>query len=264
MQTQGSTVLLTGATGGLGQAIARALHARGAELFLTGRRPDVLESLAAELAGSRALVADLSDRADVEGLLARAGEPDILIANAGIPAAGRLETFTPEQVDRTLDVNLRAPVMLAHALLPGMLERGSGHLLFMSSIAGKTALPGNPLYHATKFGLRGFAAALRADLNDSGVGVSCVFPGFIRDAGLFAESGMKLPPGVGTRSPQDVARATIDAIERNRGEVDVASFAQRGGAILAGLAPDVAASVVRRLGGTDIARTAEAGLRDKR
>ncbi len=264
MQIRGSTVLLTGATGGLGQAIAHALRARGAELVLTGRRPDVLESLAAELAGSRTLVADLGERADVERLLAQAGKPDILIANAGIPAAGRLETFTPEQVDRTLDVNLRAPIVLAHALLPGMLERHRGHLLFMSSIAGKTALPGNPLYHATKYGLRGFAAALRTDLNASGVGVSCVFPGFIRDAGLFAESGMKLPPGVGTRSPQDVARATIDAIERNRGEVDVASFAQRGGAILAGFAPDIAASVVRRLGGADIARTAEAGLRDKR
>ena len=86
-----------------------------------------------------------------------------------------------------------------------MLERRRGHLLFISSIAGKTTVPGNPLYHATKFGLRGFAAALREDLHGSGVGGSCVFPGFIRDAGIFADSGVKLPPGVGTRSPEDVA-----------------------------------------------------------
>ena len=85
------------------------------------------------------------------------------------------------------------------------------------------------------------------------MGVSCVFPGFIRDAGMFADSGAKLPPGVGTRSPEDVARAVVDAIERNRGEVDVASLAQRGGAVLAGLAPDLAASVARRLGGVGIA-----------
>ena len=229
MQISGSTVLLTGATGGLGQAIARALHGRGAELVLSGRRADVLEPLAAELDGSRTRVVDLSVPAEVQLLAKEAGEVDILIANAGIPAAGRLETFTQEQVDRTLDVNLRAPIVLAHALLPAMLERGSGHLLFMSSIAGKTTVPGNPLYHATKYGLRGFAAALRADLHHSGVGVSCVFPGFIRDVGMFAESGIKLPPGVGTRSPQDVARADdrCDRAQSPRGRCRVPRAARR-------------------------------------
>jgi short-subunit dehydrogenase len=260
----GSSVLLTGATGGLGQAIARALDARGGELRLVARRTDVLERLACELDGARTLVADLSDRAAVARLVQEIGETDILIANAAIPAAGRLESFTLAEVDHTLDVNLRAPVALAHALLPGMLERRRGHLLFVSSIAGKTAVPGNPLYHATKYGLRGFAAALRTDLHDSGVGVSCIFPGFIRDAGIFAESGVKLPPGTGTRSPEDVARAVVQAIERNRGEVDVASFAQRGGVALAGLAPDLAARVVRRFGGLEIAREMEQALRDKR
>jgi uncharacterized protein len=263
VQISGSTVLLTGASGGLGQAIARALSERGAKLILTGRRADVLEPLASEL-DARALSVDLDVPAEIERLLGQAGDVDILIANAGVPAAGRLETFTLGQVDRTLDVNLRAPVVLAHALLPGMLERGRGHLLFMSSIAGKTTVPGAPLYHATKYGLRGFAAALRSDLHGSGVSASCVFPGFIRDAGIFADSGAKLPPGVGTRSPEDVARGVIVAIERDRGEVDVASLTQRGGAVIAGLAPDLSASVVRRLGGTEIAQEMERSLRDKR
>ncbi len=264
MKISGATVLLTGATGGLGQAIARAVSRRGGRLILTGRRTDVLEPLAAEVAGARTLAVDLSDGAAVGRLIEEAGDADILIANAGIPAAGRLESFTRAEVDRTLDVNLRAPVVLAHALLPAMLQRRRGHLLFMSSIAGKTAVPGNPLYHTTKYGLRGFAAALRTDLHESGVGVSCIFPGFIRDAGIFAESGVKLPPGAGTRSPEDVAAAVVRAIEDNRGEVDVASFTQRGGAILAGLAPDLSAKVVRRLGGLDIAREMEQALRDKR
>jgi len=189
---------------------------------------------------------------------------DVLLANAALPAAGRLESFTQAEVDRTLDVNLRAPVTLAHALLPAMLARRRGHLVFISSISGKTAVPGNPLYHATKYGLRGFAAALRTDLHGSGVGVSCIFPGFIRDAGIFAESGVKLPPGVGTRSPEDVARAVVKAIERDRGELDVASLPQRGGVILSGLAPDLAAKVVRRLGGRDVAREMEQALREKR
>ena len=263
MKVSGSTALITGATGGLGYAIAWALAEHGGNLILTGRRTEVLEPLAAEL-GARALAVDLSKAAAVDRLVREAGEVDILVANAGIPAAGRLETFTLEEVDRTLDVNLRSAIVLAHALLPGMLERGRGHLLFMSSIAGKATVPGAPLYHTTKYGLRGFAAALRADLHDSGVGVSCVFPGFIRDAGIFAESGAKLPPGVGTRSPEDVAQAVLDAIERNRGEVDVASLAQRGGAVLAGLAPDISANVVRRLGGVDIAQEMERSLRDKR
>jgi uncharacterized protein len=264
MQIAGSTVLVTGATGGLGQAIARALYARDAELILTGRRTDLLQALADELPGARTLAASLDDAAAVERLVADAGEVDVLIANAGIPAAGRLESFTVAELDRTLDVNLRAPIALAHGLLPGMLARDHGHLLFVSSIAGKTVVPGNPLYHATKFGLRGFAAGLRSDLLGSGVGVSCVFPGFIRDAGIFAESGVELPPGAGTRSPQDVARGVVDAIERDRGEVDVAPLFQRGGAIVAQLAPDLSTRVVRRLGALEIGQQMERALRDKR
>ncbi len=264
VQISGARVLLTGATGGLGQAIAHRVHARGGELALVGRRVDVLERLSLELGGAATFAVDLNDRDAVERLAADAADTDILIANAGIPAAGRLESFTAEQLDRTLDVNLRAPIALAHALLPALLERRRGHLVFISSIAGKTAVPGNPLYHATKYGLRGFAAAMRTDLHDDGIGVSCIFPGFIRDAGIFAESEVKLPPGVGTRSPDDVARAVVQAIERDRGEVDVASVAQRGGAAISALAPDVAAGVVRRLGGPEIARKMEQALRDKR
>jgi short-subunit dehydrogenase len=263
VQISGSTVLLTGASGGIGQAIARAIGARGGHLILTGRRIGILELLAAEL-GARALAVDLSQAAGLERLVEQTGDLDILIANAGIPAAGRLESFTLTELDRALDVNLRAPIALAHALLDGMLERRRGHLLFISSIAGKTAVPGNPLYHATKYGLRGFAAGLRTDLHGSGVGVSCIFPGFIRDAGIFADSGVKLPPGMGTRSPKDVAAAVVRAIERDRGELDVASLPQRGGAMLAGLAPDLSAAVVRRLGGEGIARQMDEALRDKR
>ncbi len=264
MQIAGSSVLLTGATGGLGQAIARALHARGAQLTLTGRRTDdVLEPLAAEL-GARALAADLSDRVEVERLLDEAGDVDILIANAALPASGRLESFSIEEIDRALEVNLRAPIVLARALLPQMLQRGRGHLLFVSSLAGKAPAPGSSIYNATKSGLRGFAAALRTDLHGSGVGVSAVFPGFIRDAGFFADTGIQLPRGVGTRSPEDVARAVVDAIERDRGEVDVAPFGLRIGAIVSGLAPEVAAGVSRRLGGEAVAREFEAAQRDKR
>jgi short-subunit dehydrogenase len=263
MQISGSTILLTGATGGLGHAIARALHQRGGKLILTGRRTDVLEPLAAEL-DARALAVDLSDPAEVDRLVAEAGEVDILIANAGLPATGRLESFTMAEIDRALAVNLRAPIALAHALAPGMIERGRGHLSFMCSLNSKVVTPQTAIYNATKFGLRGFAAALRVDLRANGVEASAVFPGFIRDAGFFADSGVKLPPGVGTRSPQDVARAVISAIERNRGEVDVAPLTLRLGSAFAGLAPEVAATVNRKLGADKIAGEFAAGNADKR
>ncbi len=263
MQISGATVLLTGASGGIGHAIARELHGRGAELTLTGRRTDVLDTLAAEV-GGRALVIDLSDAAEVERLVVEAGEIDILVSNAALPGSGRLESYTQEQIDRALDVNLRAPIVLAHALLPTMVGRGRGHLLFVASLQGKAGTPNASLYCASKFGIRGFALGLREDLHASGVGVSTVFPGFIRDAGLFADSGVKLPPGVGTRAPEDVARAVVRAIERNRAEIDVAPLALRAGTIVAGIAPQLAANVSRRLGSEEIAHAVGSTQRDKR
>jgi uncharacterized protein len=263
MQIAGSTVLLTGATGGIGHAIARALAERGATLILSGRRVDVLEPLARELDG-RPLAVDLAEPAEIERLVREAGEVDILVANAALPAAGTLDSFSLQEIDRALDVNLRAPIVLAHALAPAMVERGSGHLLFMSSLAGKAATPGTGLYNASKFGLRGFAAALRADLRTTGVGVSTVFPGFIRDAGMFADAGVTLPPGIGTRTPQDVAKAVVRAIERNRGELDVAPLPLRVSTVFASLAPELAGSVARRIGSEEITRQMEAGQRDKR
>jgi len=263
VQIAGSSVLLTGASGGIGHAIARALHARGAALTLSGRRASVLTPLATEL-GARALTADLSDRVAVERLLDDAGDIEILVANAALPASGRLESFTVQEIDRALEVNLRAPIVLARALLPMMLERGRGHLLFVSSLAGKAPAPGASVYNASKAGVRGFASALRADLHGSGVGASAIFPGFIRDAGMFADAHVELPSAVGTRTPEDVARAVISAIEHNRGEIDVAPLGLRIGAMFAGLAPGIATNLSRRMGSDDIARQIGVGQRDKR
>jgi short-subunit dehydrogenase len=259
----GSTVLLTGASGGIGHAIARALAGGGASLTISGRRAEVLQELASDCS-ARVIAADLADREQVADLIAQTGSVDILVANAALPASGLVQSYTPEQVDRSLEVNLRAPVAIARALLPGMIERGHGHLVFMSSLSGKAATPGSALYSAAKFGLRGFAGALREDLRDSGVGVSTIFPGFIRDAGMFADSGVKLPPGVGTRTPEDVARAVVRAIERNRGEVDVAPLALRLSTVFAGVAPEAANRLGRLLGSQAISRELGEAQRDKR
>ena len=262
-EIRGSRILLTGASGGIGQAIARALAERGATLILTGRRAEVLEPLAQEL-GGRALAVDLADRDAPEQLARDAGDVDVLVNNAALPASGTLDDYTLDQVDRALDVNLRAPIALAKLFAEPMKRRRRGHLVFISSLSGKSAQPGGSLYSATKFGMRGFALGLREDLRDSGVGVSTVFPGFIRDAGMFAEAGVELPKGVATRSPQDVAAGVVRAIEQNRSEVAVAPLSLRAGAAIAGLAPELAGNVSRRLGNAKISAQLAAGQRDKR
>ncbi len=259
----GATVLLTGASGGLGQAIARAFAVRGARLVLSGRRADVLEALALEV-GGRVVTCDLARREDVDRLLDAAGEVDVLVANAALPASGTLLELDQAQIDMMLEVNLRAPVALARALAPMMAARGCGHMVFVSSLAGKAASPYSSLYSATKFGLRGFALGIREDLRPHGVGVSVVLPGFIRGAGMFADADIELPRGVGTRSPQDVAAGVIRAIERNRAEVEVAPADLRVGAAIAGLAPELAARFSRRLGGAKIASDLAEAQRGKR
>jgi short-subunit dehydrogenase len=261
----GARVLLTGASGGIGNAIARALHERGAALAITGRRADALERLRDEL-GDRVevLVADLCDRGDVEALPGRAGDVDVLVANAGLPGSGSLDSFSPEQIDRAIEVNLRAPIQLTLALLPGMRERGRGHLVYVSSLSGKIPAAGATVYAATKFGLRGFGASLHDELHGTGVGATTVFPGFISDAGMFADSGVKLPPGVGTKPPEKVAAAVIEGIEKGRVEIDIAPIALRATGKLAGIAPAAVSAVNRRFGGRDIAHGLAEAQREKR
>ena len=263
VQLDNSTALVTGATGGIGQAIVRALHARGATVIASGRKREVLEKIAAELDGVEPLVADLSDPAQVATLV-DGRRIDVLVANAALPASGRLDSFSAEEIDRALDVNLRAPMQLARTLAPQMAERGTGHVVFISSLSGKMASAGASIYNATKFGLRGFSFALNEELRGTGVGATTVFPGFIRDAGMFADSGAKLPRGVGTRTPDDVAKAVIQGIERNRAEIAVAPVSLASGARLFGLAPGLVAGVNRRLGSDPLAESIAAGQRDKR
>lgn len=263
MQLRDRTVLLTGATGGLGHAIARACARRGASLVLTGRRTGVLEDLATEL-GAERIAVDLADRLQIDALLDAHGDADILIANAGLPATGGITELTRAQIDLMLDVNLRAAILLAHRMVPGMLARRAGHLVFMSSLSGKVPSAYSSMYAATKFGMRGFAGALREELHGTGVGVSTVFPGFIRDAGFFAQADVELPPGVGTKSPEDVAEATVRAIERNLREVDVAPLSMRAGVKIAGLAPELASRFQRRMGAGDVAERFAAAQADRR
>jgi short-subunit dehydrogenase len=263
MKLAGSRVLLTGATGGIGRVLAGALAAQGAQLVLSGRRADALEALCAEL-GAEMIAADLALASDVERLAEQAGRVDVLIANAALPASGHLLELSQAEIDVMLNVDLRAPIALVRALAPAMVARGHGHIAIVSSLAGKAATPASSIYSAAKFGLRGFAHSARADLRAGGVGVSVVLPGFVRDAGMFADTGVTLPRGVGTSSPAQVAAAVISAIEHNRAEVTVAPLAVRVGAGFAALAPSLAALGQRALGAGALARRVSAAQTDKR
>ncbi|MCV7315265.1 SDR family NAD(P)-dependent oxidoreductase [Mycolicibacillus parakoreensis] len=263
MQVRGATVLLTGATGGIGRALAEELSARGAEVMLTGRRTDVLEPLANGL-GARALSVDLADRGAIGALMRSVGDIDILVANAALPATGLLADYSIDEIDRALEVNLRAPIVMAKLAADRMAARRRGHLVFLSSLSGKTASGRASLYNATKFGIRGFALALREDMRPHDIGVSTVFPGYISDAGMFADSGATLPRGITTRSPQHVAQATLKAIEKNLAEVDVAPLGLRLLALLGGVAPSVTTALQRRLGADAITERLAEGQRYKR
>ncbi len=267
MHLSGARVLLTGATGGIGHAVARSLRAAGAELVLTGRRTEVLAGLAAELK-AELVACDLADRAAVaglvDGLLGGTVQIDVLVANAALPGSGEVVDFTQEQIDRVLEVNLRAPIALSRALLPGMLERRRGHQVFVGSVLSLSVSPGSALYAATKSGIRGYAHGLRQDLHATGVGASVILPGFVRDAGMFAESGASLPRGVRTSAPEEVAEGVVRAIVHDKGEIVVAPREVRAGALIGSIAPGLSATVQRRAGAARIAGSIAEGQRRKR
>lgn len=233
-EVAGKTALLTGASSGLGPVIARRLHGQGVRFILSARRQAELDSLARELVGSRVITADLARRGEAERLAAEAGPVDMLIANAGIPVSGALADLEVSDIDRGLEVNLRAAIVLTRLLLGQMVQRGSGHVVLMASLAGQVPGARNSVYNATKFGLRGFSHALRTELRGTGVGVSAISPSYVRETGMWHESGQHSPFEV---SPGPVAEAVLRAIREDRAEITVAPFWERFGGRLALVAP---------------------------
>jgi len=181
----GKTALITGASGGIGAEIARAFHAQGANVVLSGTREPVLRDLAGQL-GARAsvAVADLSDPAAVDGLVeaaeAAAGQPlDILVANAGVTRDGLLLRMKDADWDTVLRVNLDSYFRLSRAALKGMMRRRSGRIIGITSVVGVTGNPGQVNYAASKAGMIGFSKSLAQEIATRGITVNCVAPGFI-------------------------------------------------------------------------------------
>lgn len=183
-QLNGKTALVTGASGGLGGAIARALHAQGATVALSGTRKEALDALAGEL-GERVhvLPCDLSDAAQVEALVPSAekamGGLDILVNNAGLTRDGLIMRMKDDDWDKVIAVNLSAAFRLSRAAVKGMMRRKSGRVVSITSVVGVTGNPGQTNYCASKAGLIGMTKSLAAEVASRNITVNCVAPGFI-------------------------------------------------------------------------------------
>jgi short-subunit dehydrogenase len=233
LDLQEATAIVTGASRGIGPHIAFALAERGARIAITARNESELAAVADELERRGAFVvaipADLTSAADRRALVERArerfGSIDVLVNNAGGDPQRRFHDLSEDELQAVVELNLTAPLMLTRLVLPGMLERGRGHVVNVSSMAGRTGFPFTEAYAAAKDGLIGFTRVLRGDYRRSGVSASTLILGPIRDAGVgqrtAEEVGLKLPPKAVTASPAAVGRAAVRAIVKDKAEIAV-------------------------------------------
>ena len=252
----GTRAVVTGASRGIGRAVAHVLAARGATVGLAARSTGDLEALAAELPGTHhPLTCDVALPASVatavEQFVAAAGGLDLLVANAGIAHYEPVATQSLEHIEQMTQVNWLGTVHTVQAALPFLLEQGRGHIVVMSSGAGLRAFPGAAAYGATKAAQRTFAEALRHELAGSGVSLTTVYPGEIRTS-LHAHELTRMPEwyrgGPKAATPEALARRVVAAVERDRRELHFRSLV-KGMAMLNGLSPAAADRVLRRLRG---------------
>jgi short-subunit dehydrogenase len=259
---RGAHALVTGGSRGLGPYIARALAGEGAHLTLTARSADSLREVAEELAGNgtrlHTVAADVCDdgarRRLVEEAESALGPIDILVNNAGIEWIVPYTDLTPDRIERMIRTNLEAPLILSRLVLEGMIERGHGHLVMMSSLGGKKGSPYSATYAATKAGLIAWTSGLRIELQDTGVSASVICPGFVSEAGMFAVRTQKAPRVLGTSTPEAVASAVVRAIQRDVFEIIVNPGPVRAMMVFEHLSPGFARWVLEKAGVYDYYR----------
>jgi len=256
---RGSTVILTGACGGIGSCVARSLAAEGANLFLTAFPGQALPALCDQLRDkgirTQYSVADLSEREErirvVRDAEREFGSIDILINNAGVEVSSFFHELPNDLMRDILSVNLEAPMMLAQLVLPAMLERKFGHIVNISSLAGKSGPGFQEPYAATKAALIAFTYSLRGAYKGSGVSASAIVPGFV-EAGIYSriksETGVEAPRLLGTVPPEHVARSVVRAIRHNLPEVFVNRWPVRPLLALSALSPSLGEWVTQKIG----------------
>jgi short-subunit dehydrogenase len=247
---------VTGAGGGLGAYIARALADEGVNLALTDLPGSSIDGLSAELRTRGVQVehapADLADRDERRRLASWAAEAlgpiDVLVNNAGVEFGGPYLETSSEELELTVAVNLLAVMDMTRLLVPGMLERRWGHVVNMASLAGKLPPPQLASYGATKHGVVGFTASVRAEFADDPVGFSAICPGFVGRVGMFGRiepyiEGDSSPTG--TVAPERVGEAVVRAIREDVGEVIVNAGPVKPIILLNAIAPAVTARIYR-------------------
>ena len=261
----GRTALVTGASGGLGRVVARALAREGVAVAVSGRREDRLAELVVELRAvgvrAEAVPGDLNRLDLLDALIERAeaavGPLDVLVNNAGVENVSAYTRLDPAELTAMVDVNLTAPLLLTRRVLPGMLDRGRGHVVFVSSLAAKIGPAYCAPYAATKAGLIGLTQSLRAEYAGAPVGFSVVCPGFIAGDGMYqrmTERGIRAGRMAGETSIDKVAAAVIRAIRRDLPEVVESGAPIRPLLALAQIAPGLAERVAARFGATEMFR----------
>ena len=266
---RGKTGIVTGASRGLGRLIAVALAERGVNLALAARTEEGLKETMVEVErhGVRAVPirCDITQRADLENLVAQTvsefGPPDLLINNAGIEAVADFREIPLDEIEKVMVTNSVSPMLLTRLVVPHMTERGSGHIVNISSTAGKVGMAYFATYVASKHALVGFSWSLRQELRQYGVGVSVVCPGFIDETGMADEWALKKRPFMApTIAPEKVVRAVLKAIEKNKADVILGSGLTPVSDISFAVSPDLSAWVMRA-GGLDKYFAAEAKAR---
>jgi short-subunit dehydrogenase len=253
MDLDGASVLLTGGSRGLGPYIAGELLARGARMTLSARSSDDLDRVRRSLDPGRVavVVGDVTNEEDRSTMVASAeaafGPVDLLVNNAGIESVLAFQRYTEDDIRGLVQVNLDAPIQLCRLVVPGMLRRGRGHIVNMSSLAGKAAVPYNTVYSATKHGLVGFTYSLRAELHGTGVSASVICPGYVTEAGLTADRVHSDPRRTESwTTPQKVATAVIRAVERDLPDVVVAGLLGKMADVSMALSPRFTEALARR------------------
>lgn len=262
----GQTALLTGASGGIGRHIAKALTAAGANLVVSDRHEDGLTQLSNELRGSGArvegVIADLSDLGGVGTLIEQAeralGPIDIVVNNAGTDVPAAFTENRTEELTRMVDVNLTAPMLLTHSVLPGMLDRGTGHVVFISSAAAKMGQAYEGPYAATKAGLIALTQSLRVEYHHAPVGFSVVVPGFVEGGnGMYErvkDRGIRASKLLGTTTVDRIAADVVRAIERDAPEIVDMGRPMKPAFAAAQLAPRLAERFATRFGAGEMFR----------
>lgn len=272
---EGRTAIVTGASRGLGVYVARALSDHGMNLVLAARTAPALDDLVGQLlsrgrGGAISIPTDVSRLEDLERLVAKSqtefGAVDVLVNNAGIEGGLTYHKLDLLEIDEVIDVNLRATMRLTWMVLPGMVERRRGHIVNMSSLAGRAGPAFMEAYAATKAGLIGFTQSLRNSYRRQGVSASVVCPGFVGEAGMYADwrrsHEIDAPKRLGLAKPQAVANAVVKALRDDLPEVIVNPLPVRPLLALLAVAPGVAEKISRSFDANEFFRR-QAYLRER-